>query len=83
MPPQTPTATQQSYWELGSQDTPLFARLNIVPLMGMQILTKANLALNASECVPPSFLIDVSRKCLFIDGVFFHVHVIDFVQRTT
>ena len=27
MPHQNPTATQQSYWELGSQDAPLFARL--------------------------------------------------------
>ena len=26
-PPQKPTANQDSYWELGSQDTPLFARL--------------------------------------------------------
>ena len=27
MPHQNPTATQQSYWELGSQDAPLFAGL--------------------------------------------------------
>ncbi len=27
MPHQNPTATQQSYWELGSQDAPLFARM--------------------------------------------------------
>jgi hypothetical protein len=48
----------------------------------MQILAKTKFALNESECLLSSFLVQVSQKWLFIDGVSIHVHVLYYVHCT-
>ena len=56
---------------------------HLLPKLSFGQIEFANFPLNASECLIPSFPIQVSQKLLFIDGVYSHVHFMSFVQETT
>ena len=58
---QNPTATYNSYWDLGSQDTPLFARLVmlVIPFLTPYLTTLVNIARYTTLSIQISILGDL------------------------